>query len=125
MNYRQAKVPRRPDPRPSTRMRRLAERSARVRSRRAEVRRQIERGERDILELLAEPPTVLRTTRILDALQWSPWVGRKRAEQILRRARVSLTAEFGWAPQSARERIIAELGKRRAHAARQRERVAA
>ena len=90
------KGPARPEPRESARMRRLAERSARVRSRRAEIKALIVVGELDVREVILDPPVLLRTTRIAEILACAPWIGEQRARAILRAAKVDERAVFGW-----------------------------
>lgn len=107
-------APKPPEPRPSARMRRLAERSARVRSGRARIRARVEAGELDLSELLLDPPVLLRTTRIHDALCWAPWIGPKRASEIMRSARVDERAVFGWVSPKRRRQIAAAVPRHRA-----------
>lgn len=120
MNYRQAKAPRRPEPRPSAQMRRLAERSARIRSRRSEIKARITVGELDVREIITEPPIVLRTTAVLEILACVPWIGPARARAILRRCGVDERAVFGWLAPKRRWQIAAAIPKHKPVAGKRR-----
>jgi len=108
-------------------MRRLAERSARIRSRRAEIKARITVGELDVREIVIEPPIVLRTTPIAEIVACAPWIGPRRARAILRSVQVDERAVFGWTPPAKRWQLAAVIPKHKpvTGARKVRERVAA
>jgi hypothetical protein len=59
------------------------QRANRVRSQRAGIKRQLADGELTFAELLAEPPTAIRTATIGSVLEWVPGIGHWRAGRIL------------------------------------------
>lgn len=59
------------------------QRANRVRSARAEIKRQLAEGELSLGELLHEPPDAIRSATIGTVLEWVPGIGHWRAGRIL------------------------------------------
>jgi hypothetical protein len=54
-----------------------------VRTKRAEIKRQMAEGELTLAELLYDPPAEVRNAEIGQVLEWAPGIGKYRASRIL------------------------------------------
>lgn len=54
-----------------------------VRTQRAELKRQLHAHERELADLLADPPACIRKATIGEVLEWLPGIGKWRAQRIL------------------------------------------
>jgi len=94
----------------STRQRdRALEIANRVRSARAELKRQVKAGERDLAGVLLDPPAAIASAKIGDVVEWAPGVGEWRAKQILLGAQVGPTRRVDLLTPAARERVVERL----------------
>jgi hypothetical protein len=84
----------------------------RVRSRRAQIKRDLAAGRITLRELIAKPPVILRTTRVEEILRAAPQIGPSRARSIMLRARLSENAVFSWMRPGPTKRLLAELPDR-------------
>src|SRR5437588_12768309 len=76
-----------------------------IRSRRAQLKRDLKAGRQPIHELLLQPPEYLETAKVFDLLLAVPKYGRVKVNKILTQCRISpsKTIEIGRA--SCRERV--------------------
>lgn len=60
-----------------------------IRTKRKELKERMAVGQEDARELLAQPPELIATVEIGEFLKWIPRVGKSKAREIARKARVS------------------------------------
>lgn len=80
-----------------------------VRSKRAELKREIKAGKADLGELLVEPPEFLETAKVFDLMMAMPKVGRVKANKVLQRTRTSPSKTIGGLSLRQRQEILALL----------------
>lgn len=69
---------------PALAQRRAALQNAnRVRVTRADAKKEVIAGKRDVTLLIEDPPTWMLTAKIGDVLEWEPGIGRWRAGRVL------------------------------------------
>jgi hypothetical protein len=84
-----------------------------VRTRRAQLKRDLKAGRVDVLDLLLEPPEWIETMKVFDLLLAMPKVGRVKANKVLGRARVSPSKTLGGLTERQRMEVLALLGPAR------------
>lgn len=84
----------------------------RIRTRRAELKGELKRGERKLEDLVADPPAELESMKVLDLLLAAPKIGHVKANALLRAAVVSPSKNVGGLSTRQRAelhgRVIAE-----------------
>jgi hypothetical protein len=80
-----------------------------VRSRRAQLKRDLKAGRRPIEEVLANPPAYLSSATILDLLIATPKRRRIKANKVLLRCRISPSRTIGALTERQRRVIVSEL----------------
>lgn len=104
------------DDRPATPERDLAQRldalarANRVRSWRAEMKRDVKGGRRTITGLLGAPPEKLETMKVLDLILLAPKVGRVKAMKMLNAARIAPSKTVGGLSERQRRELLVLLG---------------
>ena len=83
-----------------------------IRSRRAGLKRRAKRGEVDLLEVLAEPPTYVRSMKVFDLLLAIPKVGRVKANRTLAKAKVSPSKTVGGLTERQRRELVGRVARR-------------
>src|SRR5947208_15797862 len=83
-----------------------------VRSRRAQLTRDLRAGGQPIHELLLEPPEYLGTAKVFDLLLAVPKYGRVKVNKILSQCRISPSKTIGGLSQRQRAELV-ELMRRR------------
>src|SRR5436309_985608 len=78
-----------------------------VRSRRAQLKRDLKSGRQPIHELLLEPPEYLGTAKVFDLLLAVPKYGRVKVNKILSQCRVSPSKTIGGLSQRQRTELVA------------------
>ena len=84
-----------------------------VRSRRAQLKRDLKAGRRPIEEVLSDPPEYLSSATILDVLVWTPNRRRITANKVLLRCRISPSRTIGALTERQRRVILSELQRPR------------
>src|ERR1700741_5386684 len=78
-----------------------------VRSRRAQLKRDLKAGRQPIAELLLEPPEYLETAKVFDLLLAVPKYGRVKVNRILTQCRISPSKTLGGLSQRQRAELVA------------------
>ena len=96
---------------PSQRMEALRKANE-IRSQRAQLKKEIKAGEREIIEVLTSPPEFLKTAKVIDLLLVVPKFGRVKATRVLTRCRISQSKTVGGLSDRQRTELCAELAER-------------
>jgi len=83
-----------------------------IRSRRAQLKRDLKGGRQLIHELLLDPPEYLETAKVFDLLLAVPKYGRVKVNKILSTCRISPSKTIGGLSQRQRAELV-ELMRRR------------
>lgn len=83
-----------------------------IRSRRAQLKRDLKAGRVQILNLLRDPPQYLLTAKVYDMLLHVPKFGRVKANRVLKTCRISHSKTFAGLSDRQREEIISLLMSR-------------
>jgi hypothetical protein len=83
-----------------------------IRSRRAQLKRDLKAGRLRIHELLLEPPDYLETAKVFDLLLAVPKYGRVKVNKILSQCRISPSKTIGGLSHRQRAELV-ELMRRR------------
>jgi hypothetical protein len=82
-----------------------------VRSRRAQLKRDLKAGRVSIDTLLLEPPDYLETAKVFDMLLAVPKYGRVKANKVLQTCRISPSKTIGGLSDRQRAELVAMLRK--------------
>jgi hypothetical protein len=80
-----------------------------IRSRRAELKRELKTGKADIRQLLLDPPEWLLTAKVFDFLLATPKYGRVKVNRILTQCRISPSKTIGGLSERQRGEIVSYL----------------
>jgi hypothetical protein len=83
-----------------------------IRSRRAQLKRDLKAGRQPIHELLLDPPSYVETAKVFDLLLAVPKYGRVKVNKILGTCRISPSKTIGGLSQRQRAELV-ELMRRR------------
>src|SRR6202167_6033854 len=83
-----------------------------IRTRRAQLKRDLKAGRTPIHELLLDPPAFLETAKVFDLLLAVPKYGRVKVNKILSNCRISPSKTIGGLSQRQRTELV-ELMRRR------------
>src|ERR1700722_16622214 len=83
-----------------------------VRSRRAQLKRDLKDGRQPIHELLLRPPEYLETAKVFDLLLAVPKYGRVKVKKILSQCKISPSKTVGGLSQRQRTELIALMRRR-------------
>jgi hypothetical protein len=83
-----------------------------VRSRRAQLKRDLKAGRQPIHELLLQPPEYLETAKVFDLLLAVPKYGRVKVNKILSQCKISPSKTVGGLSQRQRTELIALMRRR-------------
>ena len=81
-----------------------------IRTRRAQLKRDIKAGRTTLAKLLLEPPEYLETAKVFDFLLAAPKYGRVKANKVLTTCRISPSKTFGGLSARQRKEIAGLLG---------------
>jgi len=85
------------------------QRANEIRSRRAQLKRDLKAGRAKIHDVLLNPPWWVETAKVFDMLLAVPKYGRVKANKILTGCRISPSKTIGGLSQRQREELIATL----------------
>ena len=85
------------------------QRANEIRSRRAQLKRDLKAGRASIHGLLLDPPEWVETAKVFDMLLAVPKYGRVKANKILTTCRISPSKTIGGLSQRQRDELIASL----------------
>jgi hypothetical protein len=83
-----------------------------IRSRRAQLKRDLKAGRQPIHELLLAPPQFLETAKVFDLLLAVPKYGRVKANKILAHCKISPSKTVGGLSQRQRAELVALMRRR-------------
>jgi hypothetical protein len=83
-----------------------------IRSRRAQLKRDLKAGRQPITDLLLDPPEYLETAKVFDLLLAVPKYGRVKVNKILTNCRISPSKTIGGLSERQRRELV-ELMRRR------------
>jgi hypothetical protein len=83
-----------------------------VRSRRAQLKRDLKAGRQPIHELLLSPPEFLETAKVFDLLLAVPKYGRVKVNKILSQCKISPSKTVGGLSQRQRTELVALMRRR-------------
>ncbi len=83
-----------------------------VRSRRAQLKRDLKAGRQPIHELLLRPPEYLETAKVFDLLLAVPKYGRVKVNKILSQCKISRSKTVGGLSQRQRTELVALMRRR-------------
>ena len=83
-----------------------------VRSRRAQLKRDLKAGRQPIHELLLEPPEYLETAKVFDLLLAVPRYGRVKVSKILSQCKISPSKTVGGLSERQRAELVALMRRR-------------
>ena len=82
-----------------------------IRTRRAQLKRDLKAGRASIAALLLDPPSWLQSAKVLDMLLAVPKLGRVKATKLLDSCRISPSKTFGGLTDRQREELAARLNQ--------------
>ncbi len=83
-----------------------------IRSRRAQLKRDLKAGRQPIDELLLAPPEYLETAKVFDLLLAVPKYGRVKVNKILTQCKISPSKTVGGLSQRQRGELVAFMRRR-------------
>src|ERR1700722_6660255 len=83
-----------------------------IRSRRAQLKRDLKAGRQPIHELLLKPPEYLETAKVFDLLLAVPKYGRVKVNKILTQCKISPSKTVGGLSQRQRTELVAMMRRR-------------
>jgi hypothetical protein len=83
-----------------------------IRSRRAQLKRDLKAGRQPIDELLLRPPDYVETAKVFDLLLAVPKYGRVKVNKILGQCRISPSKTIGGLSQRQRDELVAMMRRR-------------
>jgi len=85
------------------------ERANQIRTRRAQLKRELKSGRESIQRLLLDPPPWLETAKVFDMLLAVPKYGRVKVNKVLGQCRISPSKTFGGLSERQRTELITML----------------
>jgi hypothetical protein len=80
-----------------------------IRTNRAQVKRDLKAGHTQIIDLLLEPPEWMENMKVFDLILACPKYGRVKVDKILRRCRISPTKLIGELSVHQRTEVVSRL----------------
>ena len=87
-----------------------------IRTRRAQLKRDLKAGRSSIHELLLQPPEFIETAKVFDMLLAVPKYGRVKVNKVLVNCRISPSKTIGGLSQRQRAELVGMLRRRRLRA---------
>ena len=85
------------------------QRANEIRTRRAQLKRDLKAGRVTVHDLLLEPPTYVETAKVFDMLLAVPKYGRVKVNKVLVSCRISPSKTIGGLSQRQRDELIQSL----------------
>lgn len=85
------------------------QRANEIRTRRAQLKRDLKGGRVSIHDLLLKPPEYLETAKVLDMLLAVPKIGRVKANKVLTTCRISPSKTIGGLSERQRAELVSLL----------------
>jgi hypothetical protein len=87
------------------------QRANEIRTRRAQLKRDLKAGRHSIHQLLLDPPDYVETAKVFDMLLAVPKLGRVRATRFLNQCRISQSKTVGGLTERQRSELLALLDR--------------
>jgi hypothetical protein len=88
------------------------QRANQIRTRRAQLKRDLKAGRQPIHELLLQPPDYLQTAKVFDLLLAVPKYGRVKVNKILSQCRISPSKTLGGLSERQRGELVTLMRRR-------------
>lgn len=88
------------------------ERANEVRTKRAQLKRNLKAGRESIHQLLMDPPDFIETAKVFDMLLAVPKYGRVKVNKVLTQCRISPSKTIGGLSQRQRDELVSLLTRR-------------
>jgi hypothetical protein len=85
------------------------QRANEIRTRRAQLKRDLKAGRHSIHDLLLEPPEFVETAKVFDMLLAVPKYGRVKVNKVLQQCRISPSKTIGGLSQRQRTELVSML----------------
>lgn len=85
------------------------QRANEIRTRRAQLKRDLKAGRQSIHQLLLDPPDYLQTAKVFDMLLAVPKYGRVKANKVLSQVRISPSKTIGGLSERQRGELVSLL----------------
>jgi hypothetical protein len=85
------------------------QRANEIRSRRAQLKRDLKGGRQSIHDLLLDPPEFVETAKVFDMLLAVPKYGRVKVNKVLQQCRISPSKTIGGLSQRQRTELVSML----------------
>lgn len=85
------------------------QRANEIRTRRAQLKRDLKAGRTSIHDLLLSPPEYLETAKVFDMLVAVPKYGRVKANKVLTQCRISPSKTIGGLSERQRSELVSSL----------------
>jgi hypothetical protein len=85
------------------------ERANKIRTARAQLKRDLKAGKTSIHQLLLKPPSYLETAKVFDMLLAVPKYGRVKANKVLTQCRISPSKTIGGLSERQRTELVSML----------------
>jgi hypothetical protein len=85
------------------------QRANEIRTRRAQLKRDLKGGRQSIHDLLLEPPEYVETAKVFDMLLAVPKYGRVKVNKVLQQCRISPSKTIGGLSQRQRTELVSML----------------
>lgn len=85
------------------------DRANEIRTRRAQLKRDLKAGRKSIHDLLLEPPEYVETMKLFDAMLACPKYGRVKVNKVLQQCRISPSKTIGGLSQRQRTEVVSML----------------
>jgi S13-like protein len=85
------------------------QRANQIRTRRAQLKRDLKAGRASIQKLLLDPPDFLETAKVFDMLLAVPKYGRVKANKVLQQCRISPSKTIGGLSERQRTELVGML----------------
>ena len=82
-----------------------------IRSKRAQLKRDLKAGKERIQTLLMDPPEYVQTAKVIDMLMAVPKYGRVKTNRILTNCRISPSKTIGGLSERQRSELVSHLQK--------------
>jgi hypothetical protein len=80
-----------------------------IRTRRAQLKRDLKAGRQTVQDLLLEPPEFVETAKVFDMLLAVPKYGRVKVNKVLQQCRISPSKTIGGLSQRQRTELVSML----------------
>lgn len=91
---------------------RALERANEIRSRRAQLKRDLKAGRESLISLLLDPPAFLETAKVVDVMLAAPMLGRVKVNKFLSTCRISPSKTLGGLTQRQRVELVEAMERR-------------